>query len=284
MSDSDLARPQRRWRSVLTGVACFILGSMMVVQADTLPERRRVGLVDANDDTNAVRVTGDGKLETADSATHNQLDTLINSVRSIGAEDPLQVSLATNGALTVAVPHGVEVTNLPATQAVTGSVAVSNLPATQAVTGSVSITGQPYVQVLPTNGFPLKAEVTIPGYVFTKAADDMIPFEAPFVFPAGPDETCHTFTVPAPRRLVIETVTAFGVTGYRPPAIMIFARSAGQAMTYHIATNYTRYDGFVDPIGDFSATHSVKLRLDSGTHRVCMYATSGSLSISGYLL
>jgi hypothetical protein len=284
MSDSELVRPRRRWRSIVTGVACFVFGSMLVVQADPLPDKRRVGLVDANDEGRAVRVNADGQLETADGSTHDRLDNLINVVRSLGAEEPLQVALATSRPLTVDVPHGIEVNNFPATQAVTGSVSIANLPATQAVTGAVSITNMPYVQVLPTTGYPLKAEVTIPGTVFTQAADDMMPFEAPFEFTSVGNEYCRFFTVPAPRRLVIETITASGLSGRNPPSIKIYGRSAGQDMTYSIATNFTPpYDDFLDTVGDFSATHSVKLRLDTGTHRVCMFATEGALTISGYL-
>jgi hypothetical protein len=129
-------------RSILVGVACFALASV-VVHADTttsIPPGHINALSDGNDQSIVARVNFAGELSANDLGTHTQLDS-VNTKLAPLAFDPTGLKVSAQGH--VSVDGSVTIGNLPAQQMVVGTVAVTSTPP---ITGTVAVTNLPATQ------------------------------------------------------------------------------------------------------------------------------------------
>ena len=280
MPTSD-SPPSSRRRAITIGAVCFALGSLVVAQASPLPPGRVNGLADAIDSANTARISAAGELSTADAQLRTRLDAVLVRLNALSVSMPGGVAITNLPAVQpVSVADGVAITTLPAVQPVSlaDGVAISNLPAVQPVSGTVMVGNQPAVTVVSSAANPVHVSgaVTIQEPIYR-------PYSLQIdVTGAG----CHPFRVPAGWVLITETVTASLALSYVAVSLRLEIKTDGRPVYPTIALTPTADPGFQG--GSLAGTHAIKLYIDPGDHQICRrgggIGGAGEATISGYLI
>ena len=222
------------------------------------------GLADAIDSANTARISAAGELSTADAQLRTRLDAVLVRLN----------------ALSVSMPGGVAITNLPAVQPVSlaDGVAISNLPAVQPVSGTVMVGNQPAVTVVSSAANPVHVSGAL-----TVQAPVNLPYDLQIDLSGA---TCHSFTVPPGTVLVTETITAMLSLRFVAASLRLEIKTDGRPLYPTIALTPTADPGFEG--GILTGTHTIKLYIDGGVHQICRRGggsnATGEATIFGYLI